>query len=326
MQNFLRKLIKEAIDNMLSEVQEGNRKIIEQLLSSVLNSEIYYKETIAETKQFSFDNRELKEEIKDKLLGSIREIQKKPHLALDTNKILNKPGFGNPIKDKSEFKYSVSDMYLYKLGTFKALENGDYKKVLFKTDSLRNILPSSQIFTIDSMFVVIFEDYFYDFGFYSSFDSDINLTKYMQSLYLKNVKQHKFKPSEYIISNDFNKEFKLYSGKEFKAVEQPVEKKNIKLNALKKDSLVFIPSFGWGQIESLKKPYMQIAFPKDRPNKIFTPERPVLDKLGKKEILTKEKFPAYLNKVGAEIKKFDATTLFTKAMQAKMEIKEDSEQ
>ncbi len=318
MKDYLKKLIKEAVEAVF-ETQERKYKVIKAIQDSILNSEVGYRTLEPGLQPFATDGREIKSEINSRVLQSIRALQNISHTADDKNKLIHKPGIGNPAKDKSIFAFNASTMYLYKLGTFNALQFGDYKKIYFKKDSLSNVIPSSAVFGIDSLFVIIYKDTFYDFGFYSSIDADENLKKYMKSAFIKNVETRKETfPTSYEIRRIYNEDFKLIAGKTLNPTEGP-EKRPLKLKGFKVNGLVFIPTYGWGMISSIKNPYVIVKFPKNREDKIFnTPERPVLIKRsGDKVLLTKEKFPVYIEKVGEEIKKFDGNTLFMQAMTAR---------
>ena len=317
MKDYLKKLIKETVEAVF-ETQERKYKIIKAIQDSILNSEIGYRTLEPGLQPFAANEREIKSEINSRILKNIRALQNISHTADDKNKLIHKSGIGNPIKDKSEFAFNANTMYLYKLGTFNALQFEDYKKVYFKKDSLPNIVPSSTAFGIDSLFVIIYKDTFYDFAFYSSMDADENLNKYMKSVFMKNAESKKETfPTSYEISGIYNEDFKLITGKTLQPREEP-EKRALKLKGFKVSGLVFVPSYGWGMISSIKNPYVMVKFPKNREDKIFnTPERPVLvKKSGDKVLLTKEKFPIYMNKVGEETKKFDGQKLFMQALVA----------
>lgn len=311
MKEYIRTIIKEAL-NSIFEVQEVDKSIISNLLKDILNSEIGYKSMMPGLQKFTNET-EIKEEIKEKVLSKIRDIQKIAHVATDSNRITKNVAVFNPKKDSNEYLYSVSNMYLYKLDRFKALENDEYKNVVFDYNSLSKTISTSKDYIVDSTFIIVYNDSFFDYGFFASFDSDINLKKYMEDL----AKNKNIKVGKYIIVDKQGDYTKLHAGKEINYTPKPIEKPAPKLNALNKGALSRSPNDGWGQIESYKHPYLFISFPKKREDKIFTDYRPIVVNKGKKTILTKDKMKSYLDTVGKEIKKFDAEKLFMNSMRAK---------
>ena len=142
---------------------------------------------------------------------------------------------------------------------------------------------------------------FYGFGFYNSSDRHESLIQYMKATYERNSSKRQEKPKNYKIDTTYAKEYKLRAGIPLKPKEKE-DKKALEFISSRKSSLMYTQTYGWGQIAKVKPPYVVVNFPKDRPNKLFTKEEP----------MSTRKFKEYLNKVGAEDKKFDFHTLLVK--------------
>ena len=127
MENQLRKLIREAI-NQIFEVQDGKAPVVKEFLDAIRKSELSFFSSAS-----SF---EVKDEIEEKLLNSIRSLRLTSHVATEKNRLSYKPNPVKPVLDKSEFAFNLKDMVLYKLGSFLTFDNGEFRKVYFKYSSL----------------------------------------------------------------------------------------------------------------------------------------------------------------------------------------------
>ena len=312
MENYVRKIIRESI-NALFEVREGSSGVIGNLSNIIRSAEISFP-TPSGMQKFSTDNFEIKAEIIERINTEIRKLSSIPHTSTLQNAIKLNPTFDSPRKEASVFQHREDNMYLYKLGTFWAFENGEYKKVIFNESKLKETYPLlfpyvlSSLFGIDSMFVIVYKDKFSSFGFYNSNTSDGELEVYMKKMAKK--KDLPVIENGYIISGTYSKKHELLAGKPISTNTQMQGERPVILKSLVRGGLAFIPRFGWGEISYIPTPkskekLMHIAFPKKQEQKVYDIKEP-----------KRRKMSEYLDNVEIEEKKFDPEILFMNARRA----------
>ena len=309
MNSTIRNLIKEAI-NQLFETQDGSKKVADQLYTAIMRSEIDKND----------NSLELKDEIVRALNKPITALRETSHVG-----------------DKDRSFYNFGDMYAYKLGTFYIKENDKDQTINFNNKSLPegHLTNSGSIFKVNTPFIVIFKDTFYDFGFCDEDASDSEIQNFMKESFRKNSSRRDEAPKNFIVNNDFNgyTQVKILDYTP-KALNSNQEEENIVLKSLNKGKSIFIPKHGWGIIVknrvSSGKPFTEIAFPIKLTEKLKNgsdkkPVAPNLDYLphnlrGKK--LTNAKLKQYLSTVRTQTITFDRNYLFMKGMEALQKQKE----
>ena len=205
----------------------------------------------------------------------------------------------------------------------------EWPMINFKNDSIdpAHLSNSSSIFKVNTPFVVVYKDTFFDFGFCDENTSDKELEIFMKNAFDNNSSRSEEEPKGFKISSTLNDSHRVkimnYVPKASNNDEE--SKEGVKFNSLAKGSPIFHDTFGWGIIARKKniqnKPYVEVIFPSRLVEKLMDgskkkPVAPNLDSLPhnlRGKMLTSAKLKEYLKIVPAEIKTLDTEVLTDKA-------------